>query len=124
MKNENFIYYNANPQKLVMEDCVIRAISTATGLNYIAVDNLLDLIAGVYDCDKFCVCCYHYLLDEVLGYPVFYSDNETVGEICNKYPNNKLLIRMKGHLTCSLYGKIVDLWTSEDRIATCYWIIT
>ena len=123
--DDNFIYYNANPKKDVTEDCVIRAIKTAVGLNYYAVDNLLDLVADTYNCDKFCVCCYHNLLDGVLEYPVIYCDNkETVGSVCAQYPNNKLIIRIEGHLTCSMYGKIVDLWNCQDKTVTCFWIIS
>lgn len=122
---DNFIYYNANPLRNVTEDCVIRAISTATNLNYFAVENLLNLVADVYDCDKLCLYCYHNLLDGILEYPVIYCENdETVKSVCEKYSKNKLIIRIEGHLTCSIYGNIIDLWNCQDKKVTCFWIIS
>ena len=41
-------YYNRNPNNDIKGDCVCKAISTATGLNYDAVDNLLELTANIY----------------------------------------------------------------------------
>lgn len=107
-----------------MKDCVCRAISTATDLHYDVVNNLLELTADKYDCDKLCICCYHNLLDDVLCYKRFDCDfNKTVKEVALSYPNNKLIIRVDAHLTCSVYGVILDIWDCSEELVDCFWIV-
>ena len=75
-------------------------------------------------CDTLCVCCYHHLLESVFGLPMRSCENfERVGEIAKKYPNNKVLIRIEGHLTMSDNGVIYDLWDCTQRLVDCYWIV-
>ena len=117
-------YYNRNPSRVHITDCVCRAISTATGLCYEAVNNLLDLTASEYDCDKLCVCCYHNLLDDVLCYHRIECDfKETVEEVAAKYPKNTLIIRVQEHLTSSINGTILDIWDCSDELVDCFWIV-
>ena len=107
-----------------MEDCVCRAISTATGLNYKAVDKLLAMTADCYVCDKLCVCCYHNLLEDILGYKRYTCyDNETVEDIARRYPNDKVIIRIDAHLTSSIKGTIFDIWDCSQKEVDCYWIV-
>lgn len=120
----NYRYYNRNPMNLKMKDCVCKAISTATGLHYEAVDNLLELTAQEYECDKLCVCCYQYLLSDTLCYPkVDCEFQQTVAEVSRRYPRNKLIIRVDAHLTASMYGVILDLWDCSDELVDCFWIV-
>ena len=120
----NYKYYNRNPNKEHLKDCVCRAISTTTGLHYEAVDNLLDITAKKYKCNKLCVCCYNYLLEDILCY---YREDcrfqQTVKEVAAKYPKNKLIIRVKSHLTSSINGTILDIWDCSNELVDCFWII-
>ena len=119
-----FVYYNHNPNKEELEDCVCRAISTATGLKYYAVDHLLNLTSSSNTCDKLCVCCYHKLLEDTLCYRVQFCHNgETVKDIARKHKSRRVIIRIDQHLTCSIYGKIPDIWNCEDKLVDCYWIV-
>lgn len=123
MKN-NYKYYNRNPDFEHKEDCVCRAISTATGLNYEAVDRLLELTAGEYQCDKLCVCCYHNLLEDVLGYSrISCASGETVEDIARAFPRDKVIIRIKAHLTTSIKGTILDIWDCSQKKVDCFWIV-
>lgn len=118
------MYYNNNPDLAEEEDCVTRAIALASGLPYWTISKLLDLVAEHNGCDRLYVGCYNYLLEDVLGYHVKYSNGrETVEEVINKYPLNTLLIRIEGHLTCAVAGTIYDLWDSYYRKVDCYWIV-
>lgn len=120
----SYKYYNHNPDNLRLKDCVCRAISTATGLRYEAVDNLLELTADSYKCDKLCVCCYRYLLDEVLCYDKKFCDfRKTVEDVAKEHPRNKLIIRVDQHLTSSIYGNILDIWDCSQELVDCYWIV-
>ena len=120
----DFKYYNANVLGKEEEDCVIRAISVATRLSYGAVARLLDMASNYYRCEKLNCNCYGRLLTEIFGFPVRYCDNaETVEEIINKYSNNTLLLRIDGHLSCSIAGVIFDIWDCTKKLVDCYWIV-
>ena len=122
--NHQYRYYNRNPQKVETEDCVCRAISTAVGLKYDAVDRLLDMTAEDNECDKLCVCCYHKLLEDVLHYtPTYCREGETVGEVAEMHRDKKIIIRIKGHLTCSIYSTILDIWDCTAEPVDCFWVI-
>lgn len=120
----NFRYFDATPDGEDNEmNCVTRAISVASGIPYFGVRKLLEMTSKEYDCEELCVCCYHRLLEGILGYDVSYCrDGETVGDVARRYRNNVLLIRIDGHLTCSLYGTIIDIWDCSVKKVDCFWI--
>ena len=119
----DFMYYNANPRKARVEDCVVKAINIATGLEYYTVSKLLDLASEYTGYDRLTLRSYRYLLEEVFGFPVFYPEKgETVEDIIDKYPLNTVIIRIKGHLLVSIVGIVTDLWDSREKYPTCYWI--
>lgn len=104
-------YYNANPRGDEEEDCVCRAISTAVGIKYEAAQNLLRISADLNGCDELCVCCYHLLLEDILGLePIYCDGGETVEDIAWKHSGQRVLIRVDGHLTCAIMGAILDIW--------------
>ena len=124
MKNKSYQYYNRNPDGQHIEDCVCRAISTATGLNYEAVNKLLSMTTFSHMCDKLCVCCYHNLLEGVLGYERQTCQNgETVEQIAQRYPHDKLIIRINAHLTSSIKGTVYDIWDCSQKPVDCYWVV-
>ncbi len=123
--HDNYRFYNRRPDGKIEEDCVCRAISTATRLRYSAVQKLLRISAGINKCDKLCVCCYKYLLEDILGYEPRYCRSEaTVADIAAAYSERIVLIRIDGHLTCSAMGVILDIWDCTEEPADRYWIIT
>ena len=119
-----FVYLNVNDTKREHEDCVVRAITLASGLKYHTVEKLIQLVAEHNGCDGLTVNCYHYLLENVLGYQVKFADEyETVDDIIRQYPNNTLIIRLDGHLTAIINSTIYDLWDTSDRYVDRYWIV-
>ena len=117
-------YYNRNPDNFKVSDCVCRAISTATDLNYQAVNNLLELTADKYGCDKLCICCYHKLLENILCYErVNCRHSETVKDIAEKYPRDRILVRLDGHLTTIIKGTILDIWDCSNELVDCFWFV-
>lgn len=120
----NFVYYNRNPLHQKIDDCVCRAISTATMLNYNGVINLMKVTSEIYKCDELCVCCYSKLLEDILQYRVHICHNsETVSQIASKYKESVLIIRIDGHLTCALNGQIKDIWDCSDKTVDRFWIV-
>ena len=116
-------FYNRRPDGDLREDCVCRAISAATGLKYDAVENLLTLTAHECGCDKLNIHCYHNLIDGTLCYKRYNAHGATVGELSERYRDKRLIIRISGHLTCSLYGNVADTWDCTEKQADVYWII-
>ena len=120
----NFRYLNVNPDKSVEQDCVIRAIQNASGIPYKAVYKLLKLTSQEHDCDKLCVCCYHHLLEDTLGYRVMFpKSKKTVAKIAKEYSNNIVIVRIDGHLTVCKYGICEDIWDCTQEVVDCFWIV-
>jgi hypothetical protein len=93
-------------------------------LNYSLIEKLLELTAKEYNCEKLCVCCYDNLLENIFNYDRYTCDfNYTVKNIAEKYPKDKLIIRVNEHLTCSIYGTVLDIWDCSDELVDCYWIV-
>lgn len=124
MSKNNFLYRNVNPDNESINDCVTRAISTATGLKYHAVENLLVLSANKFGCDALVMSCYQNLLEKVLCYRGHDCHGEKVGDIAERFSKHKVLIRIDRHLTCSMHGIIWDLWDCSEKRATKYWVIS
>lgn len=116
-------YYNANPNGYHIPDCVIRAICLATGLEYYEVVKLLHQNATEFHCDCLNVECYEKLLDYDFNLPHFCGCGRTAEEVAEDFPNNILLLRMSGHLSCSIDGEIMDIWNCSEEIITDFWIV-
>ena len=118
-----FVYYNANPNGYHIPDCVIRAISTATGLSYYDVIYKLKLNGTMFQCDELSVRCYEKLLDLDFNLPHYVGHRQTAGYIAEDFPDNILILRMEGHLSISMYGDIYDIWDCSEEIVTDFWIV-
>lgn len=117
------MYYNRNDSGVEEPDCVARAISLALGVKYDVAWNLLELVAENYGCDPLNVNCYSILLEDIFNMPVRYCDKaETVGEVVRAFPNNVVIVRVDGHLTCGCYGLIADIWDCHDMLVDRYWV--
>ena len=117
-----FVYYNINPEGKSIGDCVVRALSLALGIDY--YDAIESLIANseYFNCDMLVKECYSNMLDG-LGFKRLRGNGYTVKEIAEQYYRDKLVIRIDGHLTCSLYGDIYDIWNPSHEIVDEFWII-
>lgn len=117
-----FKYLNVNPEGKAIGDCVIRAISLALGIDYSdAIESLLKN-SEYFNCDLLVKECYGNMLDD-LGFKKYYGMGRTVKEVAEDFYRDKLLIRIDGHLTCSLYGDIYDIWNTSSEIVDVFWVI-
>lgn len=116
-------YYNANPQDYHIPDCVIRAITLAMDMKYYDVVALLQVNADFFECDCLNKLCYEKLLDNDFNLPHYVSENKTAEEVANDFPNNVLLLRMNGHLSCSICGVIFDIFDCSQDYITDFWIV-
>lgn len=118
-----FIYYNVNPHGRTEPDCVTRAISLSTNTDYYIVGDLLSSSSEYLSCDKLNLGCYSKLLDEYFCLEKVQCEGMLVGEVADMYPCERLLIRIKGHLTCSIFGDVYDIWDCRGEVATDCWIV-
>ena len=116
-------YHNENPNGYHIPDCVIRAITTATGLSYFDVVCKLKINGDLFECDELNVRCYEKLLDFDFKLPHYICDNKTVREVSTDFQDNIVIIRISGHLTVSVRGCIYDIWDCSDEIVTDFWIV-
>ena len=114
-------YYNANAVNRCEDDCVLRAISCATGKSW---DYVYDYLSDIAQYEGT-------LLDKrdfVIGYldrTYQRLDNiyGTVGQVSGMFPHNTLLITMRGHIVCSKNGVIYDTFDCRDREAEYVWLV-
>ena len=67
---------------------------------------------------------HHNLLENILCYkPHECRRTFTVGEVATMFPHSKVLIRIDGHLTCSVYGVVGDIWNCTDKLVDVYWVV-
>ena len=83
---------------------------------------LLQRNGGAYNCDELCVDCYSQMLDDI-GYKRCDAQTKTVGEIAEEHPDKRLLVRIKGHLTCCVDGTCYDIWDCTQETADIYWVV-
>ncbi len=114
-------YYNANSLGNFVNDCTVRAISTAENKTWDETYNELSDIAqskGTMMDDRYFI---KWLLDYRYKRIPFLP--KTVGEVAGEYPDKILLITMDGHITCSKYGIVYDSFDCRDRIVEDAWIV-
>lgn len=117
-------FLNLQPLGKLEEDCVTRAISLATGQDYTTIQNQLLLVAELFECKKLCVCCYKHLLDYVYNLERIEAvQGMSIKEFLRYFNTGIFIIRVDGHLTCAVDGKIVDTWNCEDKIIDIVWFV-
>lgn len=116
-----YVFYNQNPDGERESDCVTRAISFATGIDYVDIRRKLYHSAKLNDCDKLCVCCYRCLLENIFKFDPVDCQNMTVEEFADTHPNGVYILRIDGHLTCIKNGIVYDIWDCRTEELTDAW---
>lgn len=116
-----FKYLNVNPLDMKESDCVVRAISSASGYSYAEIQDKLYYISKIFDCDELCVSCYKHLLENVFKYDREYCRGMTTREFCEEHPYGTYLVRIQGHLTTIIDGDVNDTWDCGDFICDKAW---
>lgn len=122
MAKYNFL--NLNPLGELEEDCVTRAIALALCEDYYTIKRKLELVAELFECEKLCVCCYKFLLDEVYGLDrIEEYAGLTIEEFSQDYKQGVYLIRVDNHLTTLVNDTLYDIWDCRDEIIRIIWVI-
>ena len=109
----DYVYLNVNPDKLTVSDCVTRAITLTTGLSYSKVRKMLFHTAKLLGCEKLCVMCYKFLIEDVLKCIRVNCDGMYPDDFANLHPQGTYLLRMNGHICSCIDGKIYDIFDSR-----------
>lgn len=121
-----YMYLNLNPNKLNIHDCVIRAISLITGVDWHDVFLRLSMIAydlGMMpDSDK--VWQTYLLSNGFIKYKVSKDcpDCITVREFSEMYPNGRYIVASNGHMVAVIDGHYYDTFDTGDYIANTIWM--
>ena len=116
-------YHNSNPEKREVNDCVIRAISTAERKSWDRVYSELSTLAqsqGILLDDMRFVEPY---LDSKYDRTCFKCEGcrMTVGEFIETHQKGTYLITMQAHITCVRNGVLYDTWDCRDKVIWCAW---
>ena len=118
-----FCYLNLNPNGDKVSDCVTRAISFASEIPYRKIRKKLYHTAKLLDCEKLCMTCYSFLIQEVLGGIPKNCEGMTVGDFADLHPKGTYLIRIQGHLTTITNKTIYDIWDCRNKFCDVAWEI-
>lgn len=125
-----FKFYNAHPEGKRVGDCVKRAICTAAEIDYHEVQLELNRYKKITGCAKYNDNKnYKQFIEKVLcgikiSFPAVAGEDRMNGErFCEEYPKGKYILRMAGHLTACVDGKIYDTWDCTDKCVYNAWLI-
>lgn len=116
---------NPNPKGIQVADCVVRAISIATGLDWYDVYD--DLCAvGRSECNMPTVNSVwgKYLYD--IGFAPFLLPDScpqciTVRAFCKRFPVGTYIIGTGNHAVTVIDGDYYDAWDSGDEVPSYFW---
>lgn len=115
-----YSYYNANPYKIRVGDCVIRAISKA--LNQPWEDTYIDLTIQGYlmgDLLSSNAVWGAYLKSKGFTRDIISNDCPecyTIEDFCNEHPKGTYIIGTGTHAVCVEDGCVFDTWNSSGEV--------
>ena len=51
------------------------------------------------------------------------AQNKKAYQVAEDFRDNIILIRMRGHLSVSVFGCIMDIWDCSEEFVTDFWIV-
>ena len=123
-------FLNVHPKGLRVGDCVKRAITTATGMDYMEVQRELNRYKKVSGCSKFNEnknwkgYVENVLHGQKMSFQAVQGNPRMNGErFCGEFPKGNYILRMAGHLSCCIDGVIYDTWDCSDKCVYNAWEI-
>ena len=119
-----YIFYNPNPLGKIVGDCVVRAITKATGQDWDAV--YLGLMMQGYALKDMPSTNYvwaKYLKGQGFtrhAIPNICPDCYTVEDFCREHPQGNYLLATDSHLIAVVDGDWYDTWDSADAVPMYY----
>jgi len=120
-----FLYVNPHPDKKLVGDCVKRAITICSHMDYRDVQIELNRYKKITNAKKFND-NKNWLpyIEKVLGWEKLKGyHNVKVGEFAKAHPNGTYLISIRRHLTSVVDGVVQDTWNCSYKAITKVWKI-
>jgi hypothetical protein len=120
-----YLYYNPHPDNKVVSDCVKRAITICSGLDYRTIQNELNRYKKITNAKKFNE-NKNWLpyVEKVLKWKkVTGFNNVKIGEFAKNHPTGTYLISVRKHLTTVKDGKVLDTWNCSFKAINKIWQI-
>ena len=108
-----YFYLNMNPDGNKENDCVTRALSLCLEVPYKEIRKQLFHTARLLNCEKLCVCCYKFLIEDVYKCKRINCDGLYPNEFADLHPLGTYLLRMNGHICSCIDGDIYDIFDSR-----------
>ena len=114
-------FRNPHPHGKIVDDCVKRAITIATGSDYREVSRELNRIKREIGCKSFTEKpVYKEYMNrhrfKKLSFPAERGKARMNGErFCESYPEGRYILNMTHHLSCCIDGVIYDTWDCSEK---------
>lgn len=123
-----YTYYNAHPKGLNVGDCVKRAITVATEMDYMEVQRELNRYKKVTGAESFNSNYNpHQYVEKVLkGLKLSFPAERgkprmTAKKFSELFPKGRYILNMANHWSCCVDGVIYDTWDPSDKcVYTAY----
>jgi len=109
-----------------VNDCVKRAITITTGMDYNAVSRELNGFKKVTGAKTFNggQNPHHYVEDILNGEKITPSGKLTADQFCKEFPKGRYILDMDGHWSCCVDGVIYDTWDTGQKTVNFSYKIT
>lgn len=126
----HYCFFNPHPQNKIVNDCVKRAITKASGRDYKEIALCLNRYKKVTGAPKFNSKenAVRYIEKEMQGirmtFPVKAGQPRMNGErFCKRYPKGTYILQMPKHVVCVKDGIIYDTWDCSLKCVYGAWKI-
>lgn len=116
-----YVYFNPNPNRNRVGDCVIRALCKALNMEWDDVFCELSAYAfGTKDMPSANHVWGRYLTAKGFSRKIMDCDCD-VNAFCQKHPEGTYILAIQGHVVCVVDGCYYDSWDSGNEIPLYYW---
>lgn len=121
-----FKFYNAHPAGRNTGDCVKRAITVATGMDYRQVERELNRYKKVTGATQ-----YNsgnnpdrYTREVLKAEKMPQPSDMTVGQFVEEHPRGRFILDLEEHWSCCIDGTIYDSWDCSGEKLLCAYAVT
>lgn len=120
-----FIYYNPNPDRNIVGDCVVRALCKLLRKRWLEVyTGICAQGAIMFDMPSSNAVWGAYL--RKLGFrkkmlPDYCPDCYSVKDFCREHPYGQFVLMLGGHVVAVEDGDYYDTWDSGDEVPCFFW---
>ena len=125
-RGKHHVYFNANPKKKEVDDCVIRALALAFDETWLVMFDDLTAIARKQSTVLNYKDCYEEYLKEHNAEPIQTmkkGQRKRIhgGDFAREHRTGRYVLCMAGHLTACVEGCIYDTWDCTQKMVYKAW---